>query len=229
MLSPTPFIGSILMLNPTPITVVTWRREGPSRVTNGSHSEFTHPHASPQHLIAAHAGFSARPCSGGRVLTANFTLQCEALELETWTLSLVPRGHEQGRTRDGVFQSRSVVHIQCPCTYRSIPACPQEYFKAWNAHDKEAVKSLHAEESTLKDWDASHGPTNEVVATGIAGIWAAVPNIQIEIVSIFECGAEQSCVAQIKVVVDEYTSLNVCDVFTFDGAGKVVSIVAYKA
>ena len=157
------------------------------------------------------------------------TPRCEALELETWTLSLVPRGHEQGRTRDGVFQSRSVVHIQCPCTYRSIPACPQEYFKAWNAHDKEAVKSLHAEESTLKDWDASHGPTNEVVATGIAGIWAAVPNIQIEIVSIFECGAEQSCVAQIKVVVDESTILNVCDVFTFDGAGKVVSIVAYKA
>ena len=146
-----------------------------------------------------------------------------------WTLSLVPRGHAEGRTRDGVFQSRSVVHIQCPCTYRSIPACPQEYFKAWNAHDKEAVKSLHAEESTLKDWDASHGPTNEVVATGIAGIWAAVPNIQIEIVSIFECGAEQSCVAQIKVVVDESTILNVCDVFTFDGAGKVVSIVAYKA
>ena len=93
----------------------------------------------------------------------------------------------------------------------------------------EAIKALHAEESTLKDWDASHGPTNEIVATGIAGIWAAVPKIQIDIVSIFECGAEQSCVAQIKVVVDEYTSLNVCDVFTFDGAGKVVSIVAYKA
>lgn len=106
---------------------------------------------------------------------------------------------------------------------------PQEYFQAWNAHDKEAIKALHAEESTLKDWDASHGPTNEIVATGIAGIWAAVPKIQIDIVSIFECGAEQSCVAQIKVVVDEYTSLNVCDVFTFDGAGKVVSIVAYKA
>ena len=28
MLSPTPFIGSILMLNPTPITVVTWGSGG---------------------------------------------------------------------------------------------------------------------------------------------------------------------------------------------------------
>ena len=155
-------------------------------------------------------------------------------EARTHPSASVAVAHEQGRARDGVprvLHSRksSGVHIQCPCTHRSIPACSQEYFKAWNAHDKEAVKALHAEESTLKDWDASHGPTNEIVATGIAGIWAAVPKIQIDIVSIFECGAEQSCVAQIKVVVDEYTSLNVCDVFTFDGAGKVVSIVAYKA
>ena len=105
----------------------------------------------------------------------------------------------------------------------------QAYFQAWNAHDKEAVKALHAVQSTLKDWDGSHGPTNEDVASGIAGIWEAVPKIQIEIVSVFECAEEPSCVVQIKVVVDESTTLNVCDVFTFDDAGKVASIVAYKA
>ena len=75
----------------------------------------------------------------------------------------------------------------------------------------------------------SPGPTNVEVATGIAGIWKAVPKIQIEVVSIFTCGEAKSCVANIKVIVDETTTLNVCDVFTFDQDFKVVSIVAYKA
>ena len=109
----------------------------------------------------------------------------------------------------------------------------------------------------------SPGPTNAEVATGIAGIWKAVPKIQIEVVSIFTCGEAKSCVANIKVIVDETTTtltlnpiphpnpinphphpkpnpnikvivdetttLNVCDVFTFDPDFKVVSIVAYKA
>ena len=222
------------MLNPTPITVAT--SDHASDVASGGRAGSRTAHTLSSHTLmpllntlSLHTLVFLRAHVPAAEFNSQFHTPVRSSGAGDWTLSLVPRGHEQGRTRDGVFQSRSVVHIQCPCTYRSIPACPQEYFKAWNAHDKEAVKSLHAEESTLKDWDASHGPTNEVVATGIAGIWAAVPNIQIEIVSIFECGAEQSCVAQIKVVVDESTILNVCDVFTFDGAGKVVSIVAYKA
>jgi len=44
------------------------------------------------------------------------------------------------------------------------------------------------------------------VATGIAGIWKAVPKIQIEVVSIFTCGEAKSCVANIKVIVDETTT-----------------------
>ena len=75
----------------------------------------------------------------------------------------------------------------------------------------------------------SPGPTNAEVATGIAGIWKAVPKIQIEVVSLFTCGEAKSCVANIRVVVDETTTLNVCDVFTFDQDFRVVSIVAYKS
>ena len=67
------------------------------------------------------------------------------------------------------------------------------------------------------------------MAEGIAGIWAAVPKIQIEICDVYECGPSATCIAQIKVVVDESTTLKVCDVFVFDGAGKVVSLNAYKA
>ena len=107
-------------------------------------------------------------------------------------------------------------------------AAVEAYFKVWNAHDVEGIKALHAPESTLTDWDASHGPTNEVVSQGIAGIWKAVPKIQIEVVKVYTCGEQPSCVANIKVVVDETTTLDVVDVFTFDSDFKVVSIMAYK-
>ena len=66
-----------------------------------------------------------------------------------------------------------------------LPALVKAYFEAWNKHDEVAIKALHAPESKLADWDASHGPTNEAVAAGIAGIWKAVPDIKIEIVDVY--------------------------------------------
>ncbi len=103
------------------------------------------------------------------------------------------------------------------------------YFEMWNAHDEAGIKALHAAKSSLKDWDAAHGPDNEAVAKGIAGIWTAVPKIKIEIVDVYLCGAATTCVANIKVIVDEATTLKVCDVFEYDDAGLVASINAYKA
>lgn len=57
----------------------------------------------------------------------------------------------------------------------------------------------------------------------------AVPDIKIEIKEVFTCGEAKTCVANIYVIVNADTTLNVCDVFEFDDAGLVVSIVAYKA
>ena len=47
-----------------------------------------------------------------------------------------------------------------------------KYFEVWNAHDVPGIKALHAATSKLTDWDSSHGPTNEEVSQGIAGIWS---------------------------------------------------------
>ena len=103
-----------------------------------------------------------------------------------------------------------------------------QYFAVWNAHDKEGIEKLHAPASTLKDWDASHGPTAADVSKGIAGIWTAVPDIKIEILNVFTQGDNPTCIANIKVIVDPTTTLNVCDIFTFDDNGLVVSLDAYK-
>ena len=63
----------------------------------------------------------------------------------------------------------------------------------------------------------------------LAGIWKAVPKITIDIQNIFTCADAPTCVVNILVVVDESTTLNVCDVFEFDADGLVVSLKAYKA
>ena len=55
-----------------------------------------------------------------------------------------------------------------------------------------------------------------------------MPDIKIEIKDIFTCGEAKTCVANIHVVVNAETTLNVCDVFEFDDDGLVVSIIAYK-
>ena len=109
-------------------------------------------------------------------------------------------------------------------------ALTKAYFDTWNAHDEAGITAKHAAASTLTDWDASHGPTSDDVGKGIAGIWKAVPEIKIEIVDVYTCGDKlASCVANIKVIVDASTTLKVCDVITYDEAGLVVSIYAYKA
>lgn len=114
-----------------------------------------------------------------------------------------------------------------PLSHAAVSALPQ--FAAWNAHDVAGIQALHAPASALKDWDAAHGPTNEAVAQGIAGIWKAVPDIQIEIVDVYTMGPSTTCVANIKVIVDASTTLKVCDVIEYDSAGLVVSLNAYKA
>lgn len=108
-------------------------------------------------------------------------------------------------------------------------ALTRAYFEVWNKHDEAGIKAKHAAASTLQDWAAKFGPTNADVSAGIAGIWKSNPAIKIEIIDVYTCGEALSCVANIKVVVDAATTLKVCDVITYDSAGLVVSLVAYKA
>jgi UMP-CMP kinase len=102
------------------------------------------------------------------------------------------------------------------------------YFKVWNSHDEAGIEALHAEKSTLKDWNAEHGPTRADVAKGIAGIWKDVPAIKIEIADLFT-SVTNTCVASIRVVVDATTTLKVTDVIEYDDAGLVVRLDAYLA
>ena len=124
---------------------------------------------------------------------------------------------------------RGVPALDTMAAELDVVALTKAYFEAWNSHSVEAIQSLHADKSSLHDWDATHGPTAADVAKGIAGIWKSVPAIKVEVVTIYTCGADLSAVANIKVVVDATTTLDVCDVIEFDRHGKVVSINAFLA
>lgn len=109
-----------------------------------------------------------------------------------------------------------------------LKALTIRYFQVWNSHDKAGIEALHAEKSTLKDWNAEHGPSKSDVAKGIAGIWKDVPAIKIEILDLFT-SVTKTCIASIKVIVDEVTTLKVLDVIEYDDTGLVVRLDAYKA
>ena len=128
------------------------------------------------------------------------------------------------RTARAASNTRSIMaNVDCV-------ALTKKYFEVWNAHDVPGIQALHAAKSSLADWDGSHGPTNEAVATGIGGIWKAVPDIKIEIIDVYTMGDKSNtCVANIKVIVDASTTLKVCDVIEYDSAGLVVDLKAFKA
>ena len=48
-----------------------------------------------------------------------------------------------------------------------VVALTKTYFEVWNSHDEAALRGLHADASSLHDWDATHGPTNAAVAAGV--------------------------------------------------------------
>lgn len=106
-------------------------------------------------------------------------------------------------------------------------ALTKAYFAVWNSHDEAALRALHADKSTLHDWDATHGPTNAAVAAGVAGIWKAEPAIKIENLDVYTCGPDLTVVANIDVVVNAEVTIKVCDVLEFDSTGRVVSLNAF--
>ena len=87
----------------------------------------------------------------------------------------------------------------------AVTALVDAYFSAWNAQDAAKLRECFDENVSLTDWDVAVSGIDAVVEAN-QGIWKAVPKIQIEVVSIFTCGEAKSCVANIKVIVDETTT-----------------------
>jgi SnoaL-like domain len=68
----------------------------------------------------------------------------------------------------------------------------RRYNQAWNGRDAEALVALFAEGGTYSNPDAGQGLTGEAIGTFAKGVWAAFPDMTLELVSVRETGRAKS-------------------------------------
>ena len=103
------------------------------------------------------------------------------------------------------------------------------YFEVWNSHDVNGLLALFAPDVTLRDWDV-HKTGAAAVAKANGNIFAAVPNIHIDVESVHVSEHTRTAACEILVRLNNANGevLKVVDVIAFDDAGKISAVRAYK-
>ena len=103
------------------------------------------------------------------------------------------------------------------------------YFEVWNSHDAEKCGSFFADVCEHRDWDAGVEGKAETTKF-LAGLFQAVPNIKLTIEKVHVSPSTSTATAEIFVHVGDEakTVLKVTDIITFDNAGKITNLQAYK-
>ena len=112
---------------------------------------------------------------------------------------------------------------------RSYESLARTYFDAWNKHDLTALRPLFAETATLKDWDVEKSGADEVVQANGA-IFAKEPKISIDVQTIHTSEETRSAICEVLVRLNDakVKVMKVAKVLTFDAAGKIEAVNAYK-
>ena len=105
----------------------------------------------------------------------------------------------------------------------------RQYFDVWNMHDASRLRQLFADGATLRDWDIQASGADAVVSANHK-IFAAFPKISIEVESIHVSEHTHTAVCEILVHLHNVKAevLKVVDVITFEPAGRISSVRAYK-
>ena len=99
-----------------------------------------------------------------------------------------------------------------------------QYFEFWNNQDVDGLRTLFAEDVSLKDWDIEVAGVEEVIKANEA-IFNELPDIKAEILQL---GMDEGVVfAQIAIHLNTNESISVVDVLNIEGT-KIKSIQAYK-
>ena len=133
---------------------------------------------------------------------------------------LVAFGEASGDDSAALLQASQKEH-------RQLRRGAVRYFEVWNTHDVAGLRSLLAAEATLRDWDVEARGGDEVAAAN-AKIFAAVPSIRIEVLTIHLAAITRTAVCEILVRLTDENVLRVVDIISFDEQGKIVSVRAYK-
>ena len=105
----------------------------------------------------------------------------------------------------------------------------RRYFVAWNAHDVPGLRALLADDVTLVDWDIEKTGGDEVAAA-TGHLFEAEPKISIDIQAIHVSDATKTAICEIMVRLHNAKEKvqKVAKLLTFDGAGKIAHVHAYK-
>lgn len=101
----------------------------------------------------------------------------------------------------------------------------ENYFKAWNAFDLQALGDLMQSDATLRDWSIEVHGRDEVLKAN-AGIFEKFSEVKIEVISI-AIDQQSKAMAQLKIILTADETLDVVDVFEIS-SNKIRSITAYK-
>lgn len=109
----------------------------------------------------------------------------------------------------------------------------KEYFESFSNQNIEDLRELYSEDIILKDWNISVEGKENVIKANM-DIFKNIPNLKIDVERIIsqnnsDCESPCAFACQIKIHIDENTSIDVCDIIDVDIETMTIkSIVAYK-
>lgn len=103
----------------------------------------------------------------------------------------------------------------------------KEYFLKWNSKDIKGLSNLFSENINLRDWNIDIKGFDNVLEANVK-IFNDVPEINAEIVNLFESKNSKTVVAELIINLNKNESIKVVDIISFNNNNKIKSIMAYK-
>ncbi len=101
----------------------------------------------------------------------------------------------------------------------------RSFLSAYERKDIDTISKMLAEDVLLRDWNHEVSGI-EAAVVEYSKNFRAAESLRISINQILE--AESGVAAELEIVVNGSENLNVVDVFTFNEANEITSVVAYK-
>jgi hypothetical protein len=101
----------------------------------------------------------------------------------------------------------------------------RSFLSAYERKDIDTISNMLAEDVLLRDWNHEVSGIEAAVAEYSKNFRDA-ESLKITVIQILD--AESGAAAELEIVVNESEKLNVVDVFSFNEANEITSVVAYK-
>jgi hypothetical protein len=99
------------------------------------------------------------------------------------------------------------------------------YLKSFAEKDLGSLEVLFADNITLADWDGQLVGKENILNFN-KKVFASINNIGVDVVRV--AVGQSTVMAELKITINNTTTLNVVDVIEFDDDNKIQSIKAYK-